>query len=254
MATLLRASDRECCLFFSCHTVSHKCHSVLTPTSLFYHWGVSTLQTEKHTRELLPCSSFGSTIENTFSIVLTYATTYLAMDVASVCCTRSAFTQCASRLNEETAWELRTRRDALGTAFQWLEATFNVAPTDSSMQTLILVTAYIVYHPDFCVPQLGFFTSSLLSLDELHAALPKLSFMNAVLETSSGAEAVSKYPLVSYSWNDEAQQHMWLVHSCDTEHLVRRSRYDGAQGDLLSVFIQAMATYFPFAPALLPPA
>ncbi|KPI84329.1 hypothetical protein ABL78_6614 [Leptomonas seymouri] len=176
------------------------------------------------------------------------------MDVASACCGRSEFNQCAMKLKGETMWDLRTRQDAFGTTFQWLEATYSIPVAAAPAEDQVLITAYIVFHPDFHVPQLGFFASSLLSVDELRAALPGLCFMNAVLETSSGVDAVSTRPLVSCSWNDEAQQYMWLVHPCDTENLIRRSRYNGAQGDILVVFVRAMLKYFPLAPSLIPSA
>ncbi|KPA74608.1 hypothetical protein ABB37_09230 [Leptomonas pyrrhocoris] len=176
------------------------------------------------------------------------------MDGMSTCCSRSEFNQCATKLQDETAWELRTKQDAFGATFLWLEATYGIPAATSLADNLILVTVYAVYNPDFRVPQLGFFTSSLLSVDELRAALPTLSFLNAVLEMSSGVDAASTCPLVSCSWNDEVQRHMWLVHPCDTENLIRRSRYGGARGDPLVVFLRAMTSYFPLAPSLVPSA
>lgn len=178
------------------------------------------------------------------------------MDATLVFYTRSEFNQQIEKLSDETAWELRSRQDAFGTVFRWAEANFSVLEqgTHPSGGEPLLITVFLVYQPDFRVPQLGFFTSSLLSLDDLRAALPSLSFMNVVLETSSGVDAVSTRPLVSCSWSDEAQQHMWLVHPCDTGNLLRRGYYSGARGDVLHVFLTAMTAYFPLPPPLLTPA
>lgn len=178
------------------------------------------------------------------------------MDIAAVRCTRSEFHYCVTRLSKATAWELRSRHDALGSAIDWLEATYPLPTTGASSDACVLVTVYIVYHPDFCVPQLGFFTSSLLCVEDVCRALPNLAFTNAGVEVrgEEGTEgAVAARPLVSCAWNEDARQHMWLVHPCDTEKLLRCCRYDGVQGDLVTVFVHAMLPYFPFAPALLPP-
>lgn len=176
------------------------------------------------------------------------------MDVVSVRCTRSEFQQSATRLSKETAWELRSRRDAFGGAIDWLQATYALPTAGTADESPVLATVCVLFHPDFRVPQLGFVASSLLSLEDVRRAVPNLSFTNTTPEVSGAAGAVSASPLVSCSWSDDVQQHMWLVHPCDTENLLRCCRYDGLQGNVLSVFLHAMAAYFPFAPALLPPA
>lgn len=176
------------------------------------------------------------------------------MGVEAVCCTRSEFDAYVRELSLATAWEVHSRQSALGTTFHWLDATYNISATPDAGSSSLPVTVYLVYNPDFRVPQLGFFASTLVSVEELQAALPNLSFVSTVLERSSAVDAVSTRPLVSCGWNDEAAQHMWVVHPCDTENLIRRARHRGAHGDLLTVFVQAMSPFFPLAPSLLSPA
>lgn len=176
------------------------------------------------------------------------------MDAAAVLCSRSEFDESAQKLSAPTAWEVRSRQSLSGAVFQWLEATYDTSVAQPGDCGSVLITVRIIYNPDFRVPQLGFSASTLVSVNDLRAALPHLSFMNAVPETSSGAGSVSKSPLVSCSWSEEVQKYMWLVHPCDTENLIRCSRYSGVRGDVLATFVQAMSVYFPFVPSLLPPA
>lgn len=176
------------------------------------------------------------------------------MDAVPVCCTRDVFNACAESLSLATAWEMRSRRSVFETAFTWLEATYKFAAATHFTDKSILITAYVVYNSDFRVPQLGFFASSLLTVEDLQTALPNLCFMNTICEGTSGDDYVSSRPLVSCTWNEEAAQHMWVVHPCDTENLLRRARYAGVQGTNLSVFLAAMSTYFPLDPSLIPPA
>ncbi|CAJ1991521.1 ATG10 / autophagy protein 10 [Leishmania donovani] len=174
-------------------------------------------------------------------------------DTASVHCTRASFAQFARQRCADSPWELRSKRDPLGAPVEWLEATYNVCSSFEGSASAVLITVCVLFNADFAVPQLGFYNSTVTSLEGLRMAVPNLTFVNApsTVEPADVAGALRR-PLVSFSWNQELGQYMWLVHPCDTENLLLCRRYDGEQGDILSVFLRAMSDYFPFAPLLVP--
>ncbi|GET91319.1 hypothetical protein, conserved [Leishmania tarentolae] len=174
-------------------------------------------------------------------------------DTAAVHCTRASFAHYARQRCVDSPWEFRSKRDAFGVAVEWLEATYNLGSSGESPASVVLITVCILFNADFAVPQLGFYNSTATSLEGLRLALPNLMFVNAPSTTDLiDVTGVSHGPLVSFSWSQDLGQYMWLVHPCDTENLLRCRRYDGEQGDVLSVFLRAMAKYFPFAPQLIP--
>ncbi|KAG5497753.1 hypothetical protein JKF63_04020 [Porcisia hertigi] len=175
------------------------------------------------------------------------------MEPVMVHCTRESFARCARQRCADSPWELRSKFDALGTSVEWLEATYNVCSSVEGNTSQVLTTVCVFFNPDFSVPQLGFYTSTLTSLEDLQMMVPNLTFVNApaTMPAVDGTRT-SHRPLASFSWCQELGQHMWLVHPCDTENVLRCRRYDGEQGDVLSVFLRAMSDYFPLLPLLLP--
>lgn len=178
------------------------------------------------------------------------------MHPAVVRCTGADFVRDAGQCCTDSAWELRERRDAFGASVQWLEATYPLPPPPDNAAASgapLLVTVCVLYNASFAVPQLGFHTATVTGLDELQASLPRLTFLNATSAADScGKAETSRRPLVSFTWSEELGQHVWLVHPCDTERVLRCRRCDGDRGDVLGVFLRAMAGYFPLAPPLLP--
>ncbi|KAG5471534.1 hypothetical protein LSCM1_01628 [Leishmania martiniquensis] len=176
-------------------------------------------------------------------------------DAAAVQCTRASFAHGARQLCAGSPWVFRSKRDVLGESVEWLEATYNLGSSLGKSADAVLTTVCILFNADFMVPQLGFYNSSHTSLADLRVAVPNLSFLNApsMVAPTEVMEA-SPRPLVSFSWCQELDQHMWLMHPCDTENMLRCRRYDGERGDVLTVFLRAVSEYFPLAPALIPQA
>ncbi|KAG5497170.1 hypothetical protein GH5_01710 [Leishmania sp. Ghana 2012 LV757] len=174
-------------------------------------------------------------------------------DPAAVHCTRASFARHARQRCVNSPWVLRSKRNVLGASVEWLEATYHIGNSRGKSAGAVLTTVCILFNADFSVPQLGFYSSTLESLDDLRVMVPNLTFANAPSTAApTDVTETSPRPLVSFSWSQELGQHMWLVHPCDTENLLRCKRYDGEQGDVLTVFLKAMSDYFPFAPALVP--
>ncbi|KAK7198753.1 autophagy protein 10 (ATG10) [Novymonas esmeraldas] len=176
------------------------------------------------------------------------------MDAAAATrCTRFSFGELARRRCAESPWELRAVRDALGTAVEWLEATYALGGASGSDAGVVLATVCVLFNPDYAVPQLGLYTSTAVSTADLEAAVPRLAFVGVASSAAPlDADGVSRRPLVSFSWSEELGRHAWLVHPCDTENLLRCRRYDGERDDVVTLFLRTMANYFPFAGPLLP--
>ncbi|AIO00881.1 autophagy protein 10 (ATG10) [Leishmania panamensis] len=177
----------------------------------------------------------------------------MKIDAAAVHCTRESFSQYAHQRCANSPWELRSKRDAFGASVEWLEATYNVDSSLDATTRTVVTTVCVLFNAEYAVPQLGFYNSTVTSLADLRVAVPNLTLVNMPSSVSlADAMGASRQPLASFSWCQELGQYMWLVHPCDTENVLRCRRYDGEQGDVLSIFLRAMSDYFPFAPLLVP--
>lgn len=173
---------------------------------------------------------------------------------------RTEFTAQARALaaSQRALWTVRTRVDELLLTHAWLEASLWVGEGRAKL----FVTFYVYYNSGYQQPQLGFSPvlcdesdadadaeQQLHTRDLLLSCFPRLRLLN--LSDASDGEA-SALPLASYGYCEEVGMPMWSVHPCDTTKLVSCCTLDGLSGDLLPVFLHAMAPYTPLQPCLLP--
>lgn len=170
--------------------------------------------------------------------------------------TRTEFNAQASALvsSQRTLWTAKSHVDELLEKHLWLQASQRLARNGRQ----IFETVYVFYNANYQQPQLGFSPSIVDDNDDdvahivhaLQAVLPRITLLNVSNDADSTRNAL---PVASYSFCEEVGAPLWLVHPCDTSHLMSCGRLDGIQGDVLSVFLRVMAPYAELQAHLLPP-